>query len=215
MLGGLLILGWIVLALLAGAMAVAEERRLGTLDSQYCLPVPCRIQFFVKFAVTLAVSALLAVALPWLLTRASSLLVDERLAELPGGELFCASLGAAALAFYASSLTRTVLQAVLTAFGLAVSGGAIAAWLDESGRGVLGGLGPLPGHGFVFLIVVPIAALVLLRLSFTNFRSPDGGWRLWWPNLRAWLLLALALYLSPLAVFLVRIGWALSTARGH
>jgi hypothetical protein len=55
------------IALLAGSIASAEERHLGTLASQVLLPRAAWRQWFVKVGVTLGLSAALAVGLPALL----------------------------------------------------------------------------------------------------------------------------------------------------
>ncbi|MGA2854694.1 MAG: ABC transporter permease, partial [Verrucomicrobiota bacterium] len=49
---------WLVLPMLVGAAAVAEERKLGTLESHLCLPVKKRTQFATKCLVVLLLSAL-------------------------------------------------------------------------------------------------------------------------------------------------------------
>ena len=47
-----------MMPLLIGCEAVAEERRLGTLEGQLCLPVKRRTQFAVKVVVVVALSIL-------------------------------------------------------------------------------------------------------------------------------------------------------------
>jgi ABC-type transport system involved in multi-copper enzyme maturation permease subunit len=54
---------WLVMPMLVGAAAVAEERKLGTLTSQLCLPVKRRTQFAVKFRTVLLLSVLFGAAL--------------------------------------------------------------------------------------------------------------------------------------------------------
>src|SRR5207245_2154907 len=44
---------WLVMPLLIGCTAVAEERKLGTLEAQLCLPARRRTQFATKFIVAL------------------------------------------------------------------------------------------------------------------------------------------------------------------
>ena len=51
---------WLVMPLLVGAAAVAEERKMGTLESQLCLPVKKRTQFATKFSVVLFLPSCLA-----------------------------------------------------------------------------------------------------------------------------------------------------------
>ena len=58
---------WTAMPLLVGSAAVAEERKLGTLEGQLCLPSRRRTQFVIKFASTLLLSIGLGVVMPWLL----------------------------------------------------------------------------------------------------------------------------------------------------
>jgi len=61
---------WLVVPALAGCAAAAEERKLGTLEGQLCLPVRRRTQFAVKAGVVLLLSLLFGVAMPLLLEGA-------------------------------------------------------------------------------------------------------------------------------------------------
>lgn len=58
---------WLFMPLLIGCAAVAEERRLGILESQLCLPVSRRIQFFIKFFTTFVLALFLGGAMPLLI----------------------------------------------------------------------------------------------------------------------------------------------------
>ena len=66
---------WLVMPMLVGAAAVAEERKLGTLAGQFCLPVKRRTQFAVKFRVVMLLSILFGVVMP-LLLEGSRILPD-------------------------------------------------------------------------------------------------------------------------------------------
>jgi ABC-type Na+ efflux pump permease subunit len=55
---------WLAMPLLVGCTAVAEERKLGTLEAQLCMPLRRRMQFFVKFVSALLLSVLLGAAMP-------------------------------------------------------------------------------------------------------------------------------------------------------
>jgi ABC-type transport system involved in multi-copper enzyme maturation permease subunit len=57
---------WLLMPLLIGAAAVSEERRMGILESQLCLPVSRRTQFFVKFSIALLLSLFLGGLMPLL-----------------------------------------------------------------------------------------------------------------------------------------------------
>jgi hypothetical protein len=58
---------WLVMPLLVGCAAMAEERKMATLESQLCLPVKRGTQFRIKFLVVLMFSVLLGAMMPWLL----------------------------------------------------------------------------------------------------------------------------------------------------
>ena len=71
---------WLAMPLLVGSTAVAEERKLGTLEGQLCLPSRRRVQFGIKFISALMLSLLLGAALPLLFEGA------RILPETPGDE---------------------------------------------------------------------------------------------------------------------------------
>jgi ABC-type transport system involved in multi-copper enzyme maturation permease subunit len=58
---------WLAMPMLVGCAAMAEERKMATLESQLCLPVKRWTQFRIKFLVVLMFSALLGTMIPWLL----------------------------------------------------------------------------------------------------------------------------------------------------
>jgi hypothetical protein len=130
--------------IIAGTAAVAEERELGTLETQLSQPIPLARQWVVKagVAATLAITlgALLPASLIWLSFDAAKL--QATFGELPGiaavayGTVFVLLL---ALSLYASSVARNTMMATATAVfiggGLAgliavlsLSGGA---WLNS------------------------------------------------------------------------------------
>jgi len=108
---------WLVIPLLVGCNAVAEERKLGTLEAQLCLPVSRARQFTMKAFVTLLCGLVLGPLMPMLIALGA-----WRLGLLPAGTfnkwdtdvaqawlLMCA--GITLVALYASTLTRHLLQA--------------------------------------------------------------------------------------------------------
>src|ERR1039458_2120441 len=58
---------WLVVAPVIGSMAVAEERRLGVMEGQLCLPVSRRVQFVIKGFLTLFLGIFLGGVMPMLL----------------------------------------------------------------------------------------------------------------------------------------------------
>jgi ABC-type transport system involved in multi-copper enzyme maturation permease subunit len=127
---------WMAMPLLVGCTAVAEERRLGTLESQLCLPVQRRRQFFTKLLSAVFLSWLLGLGMP-LLLEGLKILPDIRPklpifgAVAPDGNLtalgdwldnnwhlcsvlLCSGLVIfiAVISFYASTMARNTLQAL-------------------------------------------------------------------------------------------------------
>jgi len=103
---------------IAGIVAVAEERSLGVHEWHLTLPVSARRQWGVKVLVALGVNAVLGILLPGLLAHASSWLADnpQLVAEIPGRNvspllianavIFCAAL-------YASTASANSMRALL------------------------------------------------------------------------------------------------------
>ena len=55
---------WLVFPVLVSCLAIAEERRLGVMDAQLCLPFSRRRQFVIKWCVTLFLGIFLGSILP-------------------------------------------------------------------------------------------------------------------------------------------------------
>jgi hypothetical protein len=60
---------WLLMPLLIGGAAIAEERKLGVLESQLSLSVSRRAQLFVKFFVAFAFSIILGAVMPSVIER--------------------------------------------------------------------------------------------------------------------------------------------------
>jgi ABC-type transport system involved in multi-copper enzyme maturation permease subunit len=175
---------WLGLPFLVGSTAVAEERKLGTLESQLCLPTTRRVQFAVKLVTALFLGIVLGGVMPW---------VAEGLGGLGfvlGSFSFRQSLTATCLAsgaitfvsFYASTLTRNLLQAMGVAL---VVGLALATFVGWATNQAFGGfdssrlwVGPL-----VEFIGLPTLLVVLLWLAFRNYKHVYVGSQLWRRNL--------------------------------
>jgi ABC-type transport system involved in multi-copper enzyme maturation permease subunit len=184
---------WLVLPMLVGAAAVAEERKLGTLEGQLCLPVKRRTQFAIKFSTVLFLSVLFGVVMP-LLLEGTRIFPDLHLAigfhSVMSQSLFffwnhsfllgflmlttfAAFIGA--ISFYASTFARNTLQALGPAvLGILVTGFVlVAAYLPE--RFVND---PLWRGWLVYFIGVPIVTLTIIRLTFWNYKHVVVGWRM-------------------------------------
>jgi len=199
---------WLVLPLLVGAAAAAEERRLGTLAGQLCLPVKRRTQFAIKFRMVLLLSALFGCVLP-LLFEGSRLMPGIHF--IPNGFHFenddwqkinswqicvwvclglinslapvLALLGAAmvigSISFYASTLARNTLQALAPA----VLGLMVFATLLFNATQPEFFFGHLLWHGaLIYLLGVPVAAVALVAMSFWNCQRLELGGAVWGRN---------------------------------
>ncbi len=133
----------------AGAACVAEERELGTLEWQLTQPVSVSRQWWIKVAVTMALSLGLGILLPvlllWLGFDRGQLggESDEqaiRVGVILAGLFFMAS----ATSIYASSISRNTMKATAAAVGLAAGfatvittvAGSITANLDQTFSGL-------------------------------------------------------------------------------
>lgn len=187
---------WFFVPLLAGCLAVAEERRLNTLEGSQSLPVSKLSRFLAKFAVVLAVSILAGVGGPLLVERFGTWIGtpwangERDLWSLRYG----VSLGVlitAGVSFYASTLTRNGLQALgatlLFAFGVMFAFGLCFDFAEK--------LIPRNYHvdaPYLFLMW-PVPTIILL--AYLNFNRLQISGRLW---IRDALILA-AVFLIPLA----------------
>ena len=183
---------WLVMPPLIGSMAVAEERRLGVLEGQLCLPVSRRVQFMIKASATLLLGIFLGGVLPMLLEDIGMALGNQNPMfgkELHAGNsagvfwfefvmvVFAAWL--TLLSFFASTLARSFLQAV----GLGVTLFFLSFMLLLSNdrsifQGFLSVQSPLPA-----VLAVPTIIVTLLWLAYLNYKNFRPGWPLWRRNL--------------------------------
>jgi len=193
---------WLMMPLLVGCAAVAEERKLGTLEGQLCLPARRRLQFVVKLGMVVLLSVLFGAALPTLLERFDGTQILESwpwadrnganspfevtqlfmglfhwLGLMPGLATFLALAAicsaVGASSFYFSTLSRNTLQAL----GPALLGIFVAMFL------LVAGFLPeeLTGHvwwrGFLpHLLGIPLITLTVLWLAYRNYRCAQTGW---------------------------------------
>jgi ABC-type Na+ efflux pump permease subunit len=181
---------WLVMPMLVGAAAVAEERKLGTLESQLCLPVNRRRLFAAKFSVVLFLSVLLGVVIPLLLegTRILpdvdfkfgqfyeflGLFVDQIDHWLPVLTLAGIAAAIGAISFYASTFARNTLQALGPAV-LGILGTWILLLVASQPERIVNY--PLWRGWLVYLIGVPILTPTLIGLAFWNYQHVVAGWK--------------------------------------
>ena len=114
---------WLVMAPVIGSMAVAEERRLGVMEGQLCLPVSRRSQFAIKGFFTLFLGIFLGGVMPMLLEGLAAGIGAQNPALMPEPhqefDVFWLHFWVLAtagwlvlLGFFASTLSRSFLQAV-------------------------------------------------------------------------------------------------------
>lgn len=164
---------WLLMPLFIGAAAIAEERKLGVMESQSCLPMSRRAELFVKFTIALGLSLFLGGALP-LLTEGNN---------VSGEGLFFAASIIFFISFYASSTAYSTLQGI----GLAIVC-ASTIWLFA-----IGAVPDLLWHGAMensriglevlrLYLGIPLLVLFLSGLTFWNFKWLHERRKLWSRN---------------------------------
>ncbi len=184
---------WLVMAPVIGSLAVAEERRLGVMEGQLCLPVSRRVQFAIKAFLTLFLGIFLGGILPMFLEHLAAgwgannpVFAPEAHTGRSGVLLFQLGIVAfagwlALVSFFASTLARSFLQAI----GLAVAtffGCMLFVPVLANGRMLF--LDSVPAYSVLPLIIaVPTLIVGLLWLASLNFKNFREGWPLWRRNL--------------------------------
>jgi hypothetical protein len=172
---------WLVMAPVIGSMAVAEERRLGVMEGQLCLPVSRRVQFAIKGFFTLLVGTVLGGVMPMVLegVATGTGAFNPSIWFALGIVAFAAWL--TLVSFFASSLARSFLQAV----GLAIAtfiGSVLLSSALVNGRMYF--VDYIPAHSFLpVIIAIPTVIVTLLSLAYLNFKNFRDGWPLWRRNL--------------------------------
>jgi hypothetical protein len=181
---------WLVIPPVIGSMAVAEERRLGVMEGQLCLPVSRRVQFAIKGFLTLLLGILLGGVMPMLLEDLAAGLGAQnpalKLESNSGFDFFWLYFSVVAVAawlvllsFFASTLARSFLQAV----GLGIATFFISfALLISNSQTIFRGY--MSVHSFLPIAIgVPTIIVTLLWLAYLNFKNFRPGWSLWRRNL--------------------------------
>ena len=176
---------WLMLPVMIGAMAVAEERRLGVMEGQLCLPASRRVQFIIKGFLALFLGVLLGGVMPALLEAigAGSGMWKTNGPTAAGffAALIGLSLWLSLVSFFASSLAKNFLQAVGFALATFVGFTLIFAALMD---GRMFFFDAIPGHSVLpFIFAVPILIFALILMTYLNFKNFRDGWFLWRRNL--------------------------------
>lgn len=203
---------WLLVPWLAGSVAVAEERKLGTHESQLCLPVKRWRQFTVKFCVAFVLGFVLGGIVPWVIEHVavlchvpSGIIKGDALTTSPDADsalsIFCAfAITFVVASFFASTFTRNTLHAL----GLAVVFGAAAIalyrWVMSETMSEEWLFYSLWKGPLIFTIGVPVAVIATAWLSFSNYKLLQVGSNVW---LRNFLVLSISLTLAGTATALI------------
>jgi ABC-type transport system involved in multi-copper enzyme maturation permease subunit len=189
---------WLVMPLVIGCTAAAEERKLGVAESQLCLPVSRRFQFSIKFIPAMIFSTLLGGVMPMLLETAAAHFGAPneffKLENYASNDFFptfvwfkisivALSAGMSAAAFFASTLARSFLQALGLAIVIATGCGLAASFIATLWARQVSFLGIIPVPlSLRILIAIPTMAVLYLWLACRNFSHFQEGGRLWRRN---------------------------------
>jgi ABC-type transport system involved in multi-copper enzyme maturation permease subunit len=190
---------WLVMPLVIGGTAVAEERKLGVAESQFCLPVSRRALFAIKFIPAMIFGVLLGGVMPLLLETlaahfgAPSEMFQPQNREgniiLSGDAMFSVCIltlaaGLTLAALFASTLARNFLQAlsltIVTIIGCCLLVPLISymSWHAF----VVQGIPVWPGT-LMTIIAIPTLSVTFLWLVYRNFSYFHERGRLWRRNI--------------------------------
>jgi hypothetical protein len=202
---------WLVMPMLVGAAAMAEERKLGTLTGQLCLPVKRRKQFAIKFRTVLLLSVLFGTVLPLLLEGPRILpnvhFLPSRLIESVNSVSPKIDPNSWQSFFWYCLGQITPFFPTLMLLGMATGIGAISLYASTLARNTLQALAPAvlgiiifafllfnaswPGYVFqypvwhgplIYFIGIPTFVIALVGLSFWNCQRLNPGWTVWCRN---------------------------------
>jgi alpha-tubulin suppressor-like RCC1 family protein len=166
---------WLLMPALVGCASVAEERKLGTFETQLCLPASRARQFGVKVFVTLALGVALGAVVPIMTAPFSRIepMHGRQLVEFAWGwTLVC--LGITIVCFYASSLARYALHAFAVAVAFIALWSFLLSWL-VGGFVQQGGYFTLFGHELwrgplAFLIAAGVMLVFAMGYTWRRLR---------------------------------------------
>jgi hypothetical protein len=209
---------WLIVPLLVGSSSVADERNLGVTPELLCLPISSRLQYALKLLFVLVLGGVLSGLLLWTAEGIGTTVhggsdieafkTPFQLNTLVSATLIC--LGLSLIGFYASTLTRSIIQALAAAAATAAG-----LWMAEQIAAAIA-VGNLPLFGFhlwwgylVFYIAPPVLVGTLLALAYRNFRGDSGHSSLWRRNLLG--LAGTLLFIAALTTAAYHRAWELLT----
>jgi ABC-type transport system involved in multi-copper enzyme maturation permease subunit len=174
---------WLVMPLVIGCTAVAEERRLGVMEGQFCLPATRRLQFILKFFPVIFAGLFFGALMPLLVERMAAAIgapnPDFQLdtygrSPVSDSVVTSIALGLSLAGFFASTLTKNFLQAlgaaIATLFGCCLFTYVILNFHSALGVGP-SALGPTAFTNFVTIYISILTALVVFpRLASSNLK---------------------------------------------
>jgi ABC-type transport system involved in multi-copper enzyme maturation permease subunit len=187
---------WLVISIIIGGTAVAEERKLGVAESQFCLPVSRRALFATKFIPAMILGVLLGGVMPLVLETLAArfgapsefFLPQNRAGNdfLSGDVLFSISIltlsaGLTLASFFASTLAKNFLQALSIAI-VTIAGCCLlvplVTYMDWRGFAVHEiQLWPESLLTFIGIPTLSVTFLWLIFGNFNHFLEPGRLWR--------------------------------------
>jgi hypothetical protein len=192
--------------LVVGCVAVAEERRHNTLEGLLGLPVRKRSQFAVKLGVVMGLGMVLGGVVPWILEYYGAGKVSSGRLE-PSVSFVAAAAAIAAISFFASTLSRGMLQgftvALLLLMGWVTTIQLLIGRLGRFGSDWFPHNQPVLWYGGALFEALALPAMIatFLWLSFRNFISLQTGWRLWAGNFIRFAAVLASVVLVANAIF--------------
>ena len=193
---------WLLMPLLIGCAAVAEERKLGVMESQLSLPASRRAQFFIKFFVGLMLSVLLGAVMPTVIERTTTF----SLTLWFNYWIFFAASAWFCVSFYASTLARSTIQAIGLAIAIPTVTTACATVFfkfvfnmqSEHSQDNFGAAGRAV---CMIYFGVPAFILILVGLMFWNFKWLHENRKLWRNNIATLPISFLAIWVFTCAIY--------------
>jgi ABC-type transport system involved in multi-copper enzyme maturation permease subunit len=212
---------WLAIPLILGCLTVAEERKLGVAEMQFCLPVSRCRQFAGKFVPVMILGTLLGGGLPLLLeTVASHLGAPNEIFRpdshagnglgIPGIVMFeigvvSLAAGLALVGFFASTLAKNFLQALSIAI-VTILGCCLFTMFVFAGNSGENGEWQIWGMKFwgvilPLLIGILTAIIFLPWLAYRNFSHFVEGGRLWQRNIFSIVAALVFIFASSAAIY--------------
>jgi ABC-type transport system involved in multi-copper enzyme maturation permease subunit len=211
---------WVVVPLVIGCTTVAEERKLGVIESQFCLPVSRRTQFLIKFFPALVLGVLLGAVMPLLLEHLAArfhapnpyLTGSDLMGTnfISGYDIFLILLyggvaGLGLLSILASTLSKNFMQALSFTIVFLIAFFLFAGFLTEGRNFNNGELVGLGRELWGVVLPVPIGILAIAVgipwLSYRNFSYFAEANRLWPRNLSALLALLVFVFAGSALIY--------------